>query len=71
MEDEFTLGGRPRFFFGVSEAETSAAKVVPFLFLLPLGRPRPRLTGAPLASAAPTKKKISIASDKCVYRVTG
>jgi hypothetical protein len=39
-----TLGGRPRF-RGIAGAVGSALAVAPFLFLLPLGRPLPRLTG--------------------------
>ena len=41
-----TFGGRPRFLWPAGADEPSAADDdVAFLFLLPLGRPRPRLTG--------------------------
>ena len=41
-----TFGGRPRFLCPAGADEPSAADDdVAFLFLLPLGRPRPRLTG--------------------------
>lgn len=64
-----TFGGLPRFFFGASVAEVLASPVAvaPFLFLLPLGRPRPRFGGAPLLSAG----EILIASDCYLNRVTG
>jgi hypothetical protein len=41
-----TFGGRPRFLCPAGADEPSAAdEDVAFLFLLPLGRPRPRFTG--------------------------
>lgn len=53
-EDGRTLGGRPRFLGTVgSDGPAVDDAAVPFLFLLPFGRPRPRLTGSVVA-AAPT-----------------
>lgn len=54
-----TFGGLPRFFFGTSSADAASA-VGPgaedgaglVLFLLPLGRPRPRLTGGESAGVS-------------------
>lgn len=49
---ERTLGGLPLFLFSpaagaISDEEAAVPAVVLFLFLLPLGRPRPRFTGGP------------------------
>jgi hypothetical protein len=46
-----TLGGRPRF-RGGAEEDSPAGVGTAFLFLLPLGRPRPRFTGVSEVSAA-------------------
>jgi len=43
-----TLGGRPRFRGTAGADEVSAPLADAFLFLLPFGRPRPRLTGCAL-----------------------
>jgi hypothetical protein len=43
-----TLGGRPRFRGTDGADELSAPAASVFLFLLPFGRPRPRLTGCAL-----------------------
>ena len=72
QERQITLGGRPRFFFGVSDATADDPSPV-FLFLLPLGRPRPRFAGTWCASAVPVisqderegrQKRSVIASDR-------
>lgn len=57
--DFFSLRGLPRFFLiGVSEEDTAGAVdedgAPDFLFLLPLGRPRPRLGFGSLDSATPS-----------------
>lgn len=52
-EDKYTFGGLPRFRFGFSGSSAAAAPAARvFLFLLPGGRPRLRLTGASEAGAA-------------------
>jgi hypothetical protein len=53
INNKRTFGGRPRFLGGAAgEPGAGPDELVPdFLFLLPLGRPRPRLTGG-LAGAA-------------------
>jgi hypothetical protein len=45
---QLALGGRPRFRGGAPEVSPVVGAV--FLFLLPLGRPRPLFTGASVAA---------------------
>ena len=65
-ETRHTFGGLPRFFFGVASADEGTPTVVAgredcaglFLFLLPLGRPRPRLTGGESVGAGSAAMKV-------------
>ena len=54
-----TFGGRPRFLCpaGADEPSAAAEDDVAVLFLLPLGRPRPRLAG--VAGEGPERVKIA------------
>jgi hypothetical protein len=50
-----TFGGLPRFFFGASGFNAARLATDPFLFLLPLGRPRFRFGDTPSVSG-PAKR---------------
>jgi hypothetical protein len=58
---EQTFGGLPLFFFKGSASTADGPEAAPasgagFLFLLPLGRPRPRLTGGAAVAASGWKQ---------------
>ena len=57
-----TLGGLPLFLFSPTAGATSdveAAMLAALLFLLPLGRPRPRFTGDSMSSGRGTRATVS------------
>lgn len=76
---ERTLGGLPLFLFSPAAGATSdveaAVPATLFLFLLPLGRPRPRFAGVDARPGRGTRRTVSTSTrliiDRCRTRQTG